>query len=232
MTNVVNPFMFAGVIELAHDTTCYKELANLTNYTSDARAIGAASATREVYALIVSYNINVGRTLTSVTIGGVSADIHAQTTSGADGNSVVVAIASANVPTGTTATVEAFFSGQMNTFACAVIAIDSLISRTPVDTATNVTDETTTVNTGAVFEMPGGGYAMAVVGTGENSVAPSFSWDTLTENAEDFVDGPDDIGITVASALVGSSFGTNIDITVTVAGATGAGKAIVALSVR
>jgi hypothetical protein len=75
------------------------DAADLTTYTFASQPIGTASATRRV---IVSISTNSTRTISSVTIGGVSATIDATNTLSGTGH---VAIASAVVPTGTTASV-------------------------------------------------------------------------------------------------------------------------------
>jgi len=75
------------------------DAADLTTYTFAAEPIGTASATRRV---VVAIGTNSTRTISSVTIGGVSATVDATSTLSGTGH---VALASAVVPTGTTASV-------------------------------------------------------------------------------------------------------------------------------
>jgi len=75
------------------------DAADLTTYTFSSQPIGTASGTRRV---VVSIGTNSTRTISSVTIGGVSATVNATNTLSGTAH---VALASAVVPTGTTADV-------------------------------------------------------------------------------------------------------------------------------
>ena len=230
MPTLLNPFIFAnGVTELARDTTLYKDATNLTTYTSDARAIGTASATRRVYAFIMGW-AGASRTLNSATIGGVAATIELQINNTNAGNSLIAAIVSATVPTGTTAVVVATFDAGMGSAAIAVISLDNLLSTTPYDSV-SATSLTAAVNTGAVFDQPTAGYCMALAIAAANGT-PTCVWTNLTETVDDFVDdGTNDVGVSVAFFDVKSSWAYNTDVTATFTGA-GTPKSLVAISVR
>jgi len=75
------------------------DAADLTTYTFSSQPIGSASSTRRV---VVTISTNSTRTISSVTIGGVSATLDATNTLSGTAH---VAIASAVVPSGTTASV-------------------------------------------------------------------------------------------------------------------------------
>ncbi|WP_119271418.1 hypothetical protein [Taklimakanibacter deserti] len=103
-------FAGAGVAELERNTSWYTRTTSNVLVTSDARPIGTASATRKVYALISAELglVSPGpAALNSVTIGGISATIEVQHNNGDD---IILAIASATVPTGSAAVVVATFS--------------------------------------------------------------------------------------------------------------------------
>jgi hypothetical protein len=123
MSYMVNPYILGGVIELERNTSWYQSTISTLNVTTDARPIGAASATRRVFALItVNFGIISGpATLNSVTIGGISATIHVAVNEGDD---VLNAIASAVVPAGSTAVVTANFSHAADDIRVGCIALD------------------------------------------------------------------------------------------------------------
>lgn len=80
-----------------------------TAYTFSAQAIGTAATSRRVVVAISWRYSSPAPAISSVTIGGVSATVHASVMTG-DGGSNAVAIASAVVPTGTSADVVVTFA--------------------------------------------------------------------------------------------------------------------------
>ncbi|RUU92814.1 hypothetical protein EOB59_05500 [Mesorhizobium sp. M7A.F.Ca.MR.176.00.0.0] len=141
--------------------------------------IGPASATRLVVAVVQCRRAaNSARTITGVTIGGNSAPILVQTNV-VDGVSsgITVGIAALVVPSGTTATVVATFSGAGSQSAVSVYTIDGLASTTATDTASatgnNASSSTLDVNANGVviagFAGAGGTLGdMTLVGVTEN----------------------------------------------------------------
>lgn len=151
--------------------------SNLTTYTFSAYGIGAASSSRRVIAYITGETESAsGRTLSSATIGGVSATIDAQITAGSS-NSVVSAIISATVPTGTTADIVATFSGAMQSAAVAAVAVDGLLSATPHDTLTDTSDP----NSGTI-DWLNGGFVIGGSAIADNTL--NCTWVGLTERDE------------------------------------------------
>lgn len=221
----------APVVELARNTTAFKSASDLTTYTSDARSIGSASATREVYALFSGFTGSSGRTISSVTIGGVSAVQRAFVRNGGLGNSTIAAIYSANVPTGSTAVVVVTFSGAMADFACACIALDGLNSTTPEDTATgtaNLGTDTVSAN----IDLAGSGYTMAIACDGQAAgTLPTVTWTGLTETVDDPVDDTADTAFSVAYSAPSSS-SLNVAVSAQIATSTNSDKALAAITVR
>src|SRR5262245_51584457 len=86
------------------------DTVNRTTYTFTGLSIGAADATRRVICA-VHWDANSvgGQTISSATIGGVSATIHGTAIDETSGS--YVQFISALVPTGTTATVSVTFGG-------------------------------------------------------------------------------------------------------------------------
>lgn len=82
---------------------------NASTYTFTSAAIGTADATRRVVVVAHWAQATNNRTLTSATIGGIAATIHQQSN---PANLASVAIISALVPTGTTATIVLNFNAS------------------------------------------------------------------------------------------------------------------------
>lgn len=182
MSFLINPYIYGSILELARDTSFFHSAPNSSTPSSDSRSIGEARTTRRVYAFITWWNGSNDRTLSSATIGGVSATIHVQTTEGVRARCAII---SANVPTGTTAVVACTFSGSVQEFVVAVISLDRLKSATPTSAqeGAGLTDE-------VVVDLLEGGYAMAVATGPHNFNTSSMTWTYLTESAEDtFNDG-------------------------------------------
>jgi hypothetical protein len=98
-----------------------EDLVGRTTYTFSAKAIGAAAGGRLVVVSLLSYQSSA-RTVSSVTIGGITAAIH-QATVDVSGDHILTAIAYAVVPTGTTANVVVTFSGSMGACGMGVYAL-------------------------------------------------------------------------------------------------------------
>lgn len=97
-------------------TLTYRGVANTNNsaisvFTFAGCSIGTASADRWVFVSIAFHN-NVARTLNGVTIGGVTAFVETVAGSGSTSNAGQVVIASALVPTGTTADIVCTFNAN------------------------------------------------------------------------------------------------------------------------
>jgi hypothetical protein len=222
MSFQINPYAIVPIVvtELARDTTAFHDTDGGTAITSDARNIGTASPSRQVYALISAFSESVSVTLTSVTIGGVAATERANIASTINTNdSLIAAIFSANVPTGITAAVAATFSSSVNGMACSVIALDGLSSAVPVDSATAHV-ASGTVTTGANIDQEEDGYVMGVAcGQNDSGSAQSATWTELTKTVDnDLVDGADEyvLGFSVAyKAPDADAAGTTITATFT-----------------
>jgi hypothetical protein len=189
------------------------------SYTFTNMAIGTASTTRRVIAVIFADSGSTGNIiLSTATIGGISATIDRQVTH-TSGGSNIVAIVSATVPTGTTATVVASFSGSVARGACWVVSVDGLLSVTPHDTLA-----ATTTLSGSIDWINGG---FVVGGSGTNDDTQNFTWVGLTERAEQAV-GTADTG---AADLLPTSTETNQTVSSTSDGS-GTRKAMVVVSYR
>lgn len=169
-------------VVLLNTANAASSTSDLTTYTFSSQAIGTASSTRRVIVACAGDATTAGRSLSSATIGGISASINVQVTGG---SSNVSAIISATVPTETTASVVLTFSGAMNRAACKVYAVDGLINTNPIDTATNTTAAGLTTS----IDWRAGGFSIGVAG--QNDGTSECTWVGLTEDQEISYDGTD-----------------------------------------
>lgn len=127
--------------------------ANTGPYTTTAIAIGEENGDRLCIALIL-WGANIA--LSSVTIGGVSADV--KVTVGPSGNASM-AIAQAIVPTGTDAQVVATFAGTANRCGIALWTATGLENLDPTDT--DGTQNSTNGSKSLTLDIRGGGICIA-----------------------------------------------------------------------
>jgi hypothetical protein len=150
--------------------TSVSDTSNATTYTFTDASVGAADSTRKVYVTVHWGGAAV--TLSSATIGGVSATIHEQD---AQGSSRQCAIISAALPTGTTATVVITLTGGSS--RC-YIGIYRVIGQSggPNTNKNNNLGASVTADVAAL----GGGAVIACVSG--NVVGGTTSWTGVTEN--------------------------------------------------
>lgn len=146
---------------------------DLTTYSFTSTAIGTAAANRLVVVAGKAVSGTTGRTLSSATIGGVSATIVIQHDLNA-GQTDLTFIIAAVVPTGTTATVALTFSGGMGRCGIGSFALYRLASTTATDTASDGTDVVT-----LDVDTVAGSIVIAVVGDGASGVV---GWSGVTIN--------------------------------------------------
>lgn len=106
-------------------------LVSGTTYSSTGLSTGAAAADRMVFCTVVWLKASSPSSLTSATIGGVAATIHAQNKV-ASVYGLSAAIISALVSTGTTATVSLVFNGAASA-GLGVYRVTGLLSTTALD---------------------------------------------------------------------------------------------------
>lgn len=150
-------------------TATYQASANSgtngTSYTASAIAFGTASADRYI---VVAASTEDGGAITSATIGGISATILVQRTSG----SVTAALLIALVPTGTTGDVVVNFTGTSDHHGVAVWSVTGMPSATPLDTDSNTT------GSGLTLTSQVGGLVFAATAYSD---AATTTWSGATE---------------------------------------------------
>ena len=163
----------AHAVVALSQTDTDSSITNLTTYTFSSASFGAADADR--YVIVAGGGITEGsRTVSSVTIGGVSATISQQVQDGFPVSLAFIAIAA--VPTGTTGDVVVTFSSTMGEAAISVYRAVGIASITAYDTGSDTTDPMTTT-----IDIPAGGFAVAVSSVACGSLT---TWTGLTEDVD------------------------------------------------
>ncbi len=184
MSVLLNPFIIAAAtpasiafIGVSHDNT------STATPSFAGVSIGAADATRRVWAVVHWTIANAARTLNSATIGGVGGTIHAQTTTGPTSAQLDtgIAIISALVPTGTTAAVALTFNNTVTRTSLGIYRAINEVNSSPHATMTDNT-LSSNVNSGTI-NIPGTG--MLVAGsTAATTAGQTNTWTGVTETAD------------------------------------------------
>lgn len=147
---------------------------NLTTYTFTNAAIGVADATRRVVLAVHWGQATNNRTLSSATIGGIAATIHNQQN---PGNLASVAIISALVPTGTTATIVINFSGSADRCAVGVFRAINESSASPSDTQVDTSFTSNALS--VTLTVPDGAWVLAA-STNATGAGITHTWTNVT----------------------------------------------------
>lgn len=177
MLGLVAPPLFRNNTPLtASYTGSYGASVGSSPYSSSAIAIGAADTERYVLVAVVLWATNA--TISSVTIGGISATAVgtlASFLSGGNHNKIQFYIA--KVPTGTTAVVVVTTSITIDRLGILAWRLMGLQSVTPVDEAEAGNADPMT----AAIDAPGGG---AIFGAAMVPLGTTFTWTNLTEDVD------------------------------------------------
>lgn len=155
------------------DTT---NTADLTTYTFASQNLGTADTDRCIIVIAISRKAGAAHTLSSASIGGVSATI-IQNQNNQVTNSDTAAMFSAIVPTGTTGDIVVTWSTTVlrtAIMAYRVVGVDSCT--TPYASAASTASDPS-----VSLDVPAGGFA---VGGGLSAAATTATWTGLTENAD------------------------------------------------
>lgn len=147
--------------------------SNLTTYTFSSQNLGTADANRYIIVAVCARSSDGSdRNLNSVTVGGVSATVNAN--SMFSGNTVALAVAA--VPTGTTGDVVVTFSGGMGNCGIGLYRALDLSSTTAFDSATASDADPISAN----IDIQANGVCVAIAKT--DNTAPQCTWTNLTED--------------------------------------------------
>lgn len=166
-----------------------------TTFTYTSKAIGAIDGNRRVIVATGS-TVNASRTVSSVTVGGISATQAVTAESSGSGVYARTSIWIATVPSGTTANIVVTYSASVNRSAISVWAAYGLQSSTATSTGSSSSSSdpmtaSLTINTGGI----GVGMAHNYYGGGHTS----YTWTNLTED-NDNVSGSGTVGTSGAHA--------------------------------
>lgn len=187
---IANPPPTITFLQSTNDT------ANLTTYTFTSQNLGTANANRYI---AVCTTQRSSPTLSSVTIGGVSATIVAQ----ANNTGNVAGIAIALVPTGATGDIVVTWGSSGLNCAISVYQIDNLLSATPFHSITDIT-ASPSIN----LNIPASGIALGFA-TVQNS--SPMSWSGLTERDEGLLESVIDYS-SASDAFVAAETGRAISV--------------------
>lgn len=191
-------------------TDSVSSLTSETVYTFSGRSLGTASSNR--YIIVTIGGATGNRTISSVTIAGVTATEIGQATGQDVGSSAysTSGIYIAAVPTGTTGDVVVTFSSIETGCGIGVYAVTNLKSATPVTVVTQA--PTTKIDSvGGTLTTKPGGFVIATVATKDNGVT-GWSWTNATQNYSVLLRSTD-------RATAGATATTSSDGTVTVSAA-------------
>src|SRR3990167_4649552 len=150
--------------------------ADSTAYTFSDESLGAAAADRYIIACVHG-RVGTSRTLSSVTIGGVTATLSKNISVNTEStNYSVVAIAIAAVPTGATGDVVVTFSGGMSRCGIALYRIVGLLSATPTDSEEDIT---VAQDTSLTIDAAVNGFIVATSASGSSGTS---TWGGVDDN--------------------------------------------------
>lgn len=146
-------------------------------------SFGAASASRRMVAVIHWLEGGTHFTLSSATIGGVAATLHAQGGHSGGVTGFGIAIISAAVPSGTSGVVDCTFSGAPSAVFCGVYRLVGLVSGTPTDIDQDEAVGTTS-DKNVTITVADAGIVIAGF-SGSTNANSSVSWTGVTEQYDD-----------------------------------------------
>lgn len=153
----------------------YTDTSDSSSYTFSSVNFGTADSNRYIIIGIASRKSGTTTSISSVTIGGVSATITKQQVNNAT-NTNVSGIAIANVPTGTSGNIVVTFADTMLRCAITVYRTVGLTSKTAYDS-----DSSTASAPSVSLDVPTNGFA---IGIGLTAASTSATWTGLTEDSD------------------------------------------------
>lgn len=163
------------------------DIANASTYTFAAQNLGTASSDRYIIVSAAARKAGASTTISSITIGGITATIVKQATNFIT-NTNVVGLAIALVPAGATGDIVVTFGGTMVRCAIGVWLATNISSITPVDT-----DSSTAADPTCALNVTTGGFAIGASGP----LASTSTWTGLTERF--------DISVEASNIFTGAS---------------------------
>ncbi len=166
------PFtLFVGSAATRTYVTSPATQGSATTYNFGTLSLGTAQGTSLVVIIFHGFNNGAsGQTLSSATINGVSATIHAQATGNTLLATALTAICSATV-SASSGNVTCVCNNTMTDGAVDVYRLNNLVSATPTATATAIQNSGTSLST--TINIPGNG--VLILGVGDDGATPSVT---------------------------------------------------------
>lgn len=177
-----------------------KDETNQTVYTFSNVAIGQPAEDRRIIVAIHSVQTSES-SISSVTIGGVSATIHLNVNSVSTTNDTDVAIASALVPSGTTADIVVTHSAARNMCFVGAWSLYGETSSSPYDTASDTSISGLTLEVS--IDIPDGGALIAA--SMSVNLDGNVTWSTTIDQDYDTHETPDSEGDPIVIIVSGAS---------------------------
>jgi hypothetical protein len=176
--------------------------SDLQTYTFASQNLGAAAAGRYIIVAVMGRVGSIDSSITSVTVGGVTASIAVQVTRNDSPNSHCVGLAIASVPTGTTGDIVVVFSTTMLRAFIGAYSTDAAPVLTDTKTS-SVTDPSATIAVAA------GGFVVGVSTTA--NAASTAAWTGITENYDADVEASSATGASDNFASANSALAVAVD---------------------
>jgi len=183
-----------GIVDISK-TDSWVDPNDLTNYTESVRAFGEAASNRYMLLCLAAQSSTSGRTINSITIGGVTATLVISVDGGSTGTSIA-ALYIALVPTGTTGDVVLQFSGGMTRLGFTLIRMTNVLDLA-FDTKTDITVTGNALSNS--LNISAGGVAIGVVQFAGNGGTRTCAWTSLaTEDQDETMESASNKTISVA----------------------------------
>lgn len=180
LVGAIPQLLGGGALEIAL-TDSAVDATDLTTYTFSGRNIGVpGSINRQVVVGVSSNHASGGKTIDSVTIGGVTATQLALATSGDSAQTTHASLWSANIPNGTTATIVVTWTTAMTRCGIDVYRVANA-KTTAYDTATDITI-TSNAESASISQIAGGA-AIGLFATSSGTLRTT-AWTNMTEQTD------------------------------------------------
>ena len=182
--------MLSHFLRAAQKTTfgylaSYTDSSSQTTRTISSVDFGEANTSREIF-VVVRYSNSTATTISSATIGGVSATISAGASAGAQGAALIFA----TVPTGTSGNVVITYSNSTNDSVAFVYRVTNRqnIGTTAINTYGDTGGVTRSSYTSPTVAFPANGFVLAIL-SHNSGTNLTFTGSGITVNGDVFLGG-------------------------------------------
>lgn len=151
-------------------------MVNDDRYTLTGYSLGATDAARRIICRIHWVESGGHSSVTSVTIGGISATIHDQTGHSGGSTGFGIALVSAVVPSGTTATINVFFGATTATAVYVSAARVVGLTNSSPTSINKAFSSATSVSISTTIDVPQGGIIFSGFTSSTNASSDTVTW--------------------------------------------------------